>query len=287
MSSQCGHEHISLRNLGWAIFINVTLTIVQLIAGVFSGSLSLIADAIHNLSDAASLVVAYIAEKVSHWPEDKTMTYGYGRAQIIGAFINSLTLIFVALYISYEVVLRFLDPQPIDGWIVVYVASFALVIDLATAKLTHQGSKHNINMRAAFIHNVSDAMASVVVIISGILVILYDFYIFDLLASLLISAYILFQSFGLIKDCLKHLMQGIPEDLNYNDLEKFMKESEGVKGVETLCIWSINDKKRSLQARISFVSDDMAEITMFIAKLKLNLAKEFKIQSSFIEIHHS
>ena len=284
MSFKCEHDHTSLKNLSWAIFINVALTVVQIVAGVLSGSLSLIADAIHNLSDAASLVIAYIAEKVSHWPEDKTMTYGYGRAQIIGAFINSLTLIFVAVYISYEVVLRFLNPQPIDGWIVVYVASFALVIDLATAKLTHQGSKHNINMRAAFIHNISAAMASVVVIISGVLVILFDLYVFDLLASLLISAYILFQSVGLIKDCLKHLMQGLPEDLNYDDVENFILKIDGIRGVKKLFIWSMNDNQRSLQARLEFDTENLSEILKIIDTIKTDLENNFKIQNSIIEI---
>jgi cobalt-zinc-cadmium efflux system protein len=283
MSFNCNHNHVLIKNLFWAIVINLLLTVVQIVAGVLSGSLSLIADAIHNLSDASSLIIAYVAEKISHKPADSKMNYGYGRAQIIGAFVNSLTLIFVGLYIIYEVVLRFLDPKPIDGWMVIVVASIALIIDLLTAKLTHHGSKHNINMKAAFIHNLSDAMASVVVIISGVLVLLYDFYIFDLVASLLISAFILYQSIDLIKDCTKYLMQSVPDDLNYDEIKKTILDIEQIKEIKSLYIWSMNDTQRSLQAQIitSGSTENNPNLLMTIKDLIL---EKFKIQDSTIEL---
>lgn len=284
MSFDCNHDHLSVKNLTWAIFINVLLTVVQITAGILSRSLSLIADAVHNLSDAASLVVALVAEKISHWPKDQKMTYGYGRAQIIGAFINSLTLIAVAFYIVYEVIHRFLNPQAIDGWVVIGVASVALVIDLMTAKLTHYGSKHNINMRAAFIHNVTDAMASLVVIISGVLVVLFDFYVFDLLASLLISAYILYQSVGLVKDCLQHLMQAVPTDIDFEKVKKSFLNFEEVLEIKKLNIWSMNDTQRSLQAEIKIkaISDEDKKILM--TRLKSSFQKDFRIQDSTLEL---
>lgn len=282
MGFKCEHNHISLKKLSLAILINVVLTLVQSITGLLSGSLSLIADAIHNFSDAISLVIAYIAERISHWPENTRMTYGYGRAQIIGAFINSISLIIVSFYLAYEVILRFINPEPIDGWIVVITGFIALVIDLATAKLTHSESHHNLNMKAAFIHNLSDAMASVVVIISGTLALLYDIYIFDLIASLLIAAFIFYQSIDLIKNCLQHLMQATPSDINFEILKKTILEFNEIKEIKSLHIWSMNEKQRSLEACLLLNATNINHQSL-LKNIKIKLHQKFNLQNSTIE----
>ncbi len=284
MGFKCEHNTISLRNLSWAIGINLVLSIVQILAGLLSGSLSLIADAIHNLSDAISLLIAFVAEKISHWPANQDLNFGYGRAQIIGALINSLSLILVAIYIIYEVILRFLEPKPINGWWVIIVASFALVIDLLTAKLTHEGSKHNINMRAAFIHNVTDALASIVVIFSGVLVLLYDFYIFDLLASLLIAGYICYQSIGLIQDCLRHLMQAVPADINYQDVQKTILNCTEIKEIKNLYIWSMNESQIALQAHLILQDHKTINQSELLVRLKKSMLENYKIQMTTFEL---
>lgn len=284
MSFECNHNHTSAKNLALAIVINVLLTVVQVVAGLMSGSLSLVADAIHNLSDASSLFIAYIAERISHWPATPRMPYGYGRAQIIGAFINSLTLIAVAIYIIYEVILRFLNPEPIDGWMVVIVGFVALVIDLFTVKLTHPGSENNINLRAAFIHNLTDALASVVVIISGTLIILFDFYAFDLIASVAISLFILYQSVDLIKNCLNHLMQAFPSDLNHEDIKKEFLTFEDILEVKQLYVWSMNERQKSLQVILKLKNSGHSPL--LISSLKDRLHSKFKIENSTIELNY-
>ena len=164
-----GHHHhhhnleiIGDRRLGFAIIINILLTVAQVIGGVVSGSLSLIADALHNFSDASSLLIAYAARKIGRQPADQLRTFGYQRAEVIAALINLVVLVIVGLYLIYEAIWRFFDPQIITGWAVVIVASIALVIDLATAILTYSMSKDSVNIRAAFIHNVSDALSLVI-----------------------------------------------------------------------------------------------------------------------------
>ncbi len=278
-TTQISHTH-----LFWAIVINVLLTVVQIIAGVFSGSLSLVADAFHNLSDAFSLVIAYTAEKVSLWPKTDKMTYGFGRAKIIGALVNTVALTLIAIYISYEVVIRFYNPKPIDGWIVIGAGFFALVIDLATAKLTHAGSKNNINLRAAFIHNLTDAMASVVVMISGALVLIFNIYIFDLIASLLISAFILYQSMLLLKSCVLILMQATPD---FVDLDKVKSEILKVKNVIDIIdfkIWILSEAELVLDLKIKINSQDITEIFKAKSEVKSTLASNFNIRTSYIEI---
>jgi cobalt-zinc-cadmium efflux system protein len=142
------------------VAINILLTVVQIIGAILSGSLALIPDAIHNLSDALSLVLAFLARKIARRPADDTKTFGYGRAEIVAALINYTTLILLGLYLTYEAVMRLFDPTDIDGWFVVFIAVFALTVDAVTALLTYALSKESMNIRAAFLHNVADALRS-------------------------------------------------------------------------------------------------------------------------------
>lgn len=205
------------------------LTFAQIAGGIFSGSLSLIADALHNFSDAASLVIAYGARRIARRPSDERMTFGYVRAEIVASLINYTTLIVIGLYLVYEAVTRFIAPVPIEGWTVVIVAGIALVIDLITAMLTYTLSKTSMNIRAAFLHNVSDALGSVGVIIAGTLVLLYGWTWIDPAITLMIAAYILWQAFTEIGGSIRILMMAAPEDVNVNELVSDMRSVEGVR----------------------------------------------------------
>lgn len=281
-----GHQHGFITNkkaLFWAILINILLTIAQVVGGLMSGSLSLLADALHNFSDAGSLIIAYIAEKISGLPADEKMTFGYGRAQILGALINSVTLVIVAMYLFYEAFERFRSPQEIDGWMVIGIACVALVIDTLTAWLTHTGSKESVNMKAAFVHNVSDALASIVVIISGALILLYKSYWVDLVATIVISVYILYQSLGLIKNSIKILMQAVPEDLRRSDVSARIKKIDGVYDLHHIHIWQIYEKFRSLEAHIVVKEPSFEKVEKLKASIREVLNKDFKINHSTLE----
>lgn len=172
------HHHIApeagSRRIALAIVINLALTLAQIVGGFLSGSTALIADAIHNLSDASSLGIAYFARRVARRPTDAVMTFGYKRAELVAALINYTTLILIGFYLIYEALMRFLDPTEVAGWIVIIVAGVALLVDVATALLTWRLSKDSLNIRAAFLHNITDALGSVAVIVVGALIVLYD-----------------------------------------------------------------------------------------------------------------
>ena len=139
------------RKVAAAIGVNILLTLVQIAGGILSGSLALIADALHNFSDAASLVIAFAARKIARRKADAKMTFGYDRAEVVAALINYTTLIIVGLYLIYEAVMRFIEPQGVDGWLVVIIAAVALIVDMVTALLTYTLSKTSVNIRAAFL----------------------------------------------------------------------------------------------------------------------------------------
>lgn len=282
-----GHHHhhnleiIGDRRLGFAIIINILLTVAQVIGGVVSGSLSLIADALHNFSDASSLLIAYAARKIGRQPADQLRTFGYQRAEVIAALINLVVLVIVGLYLIYEAIWRFFDPQIITGWAVVIVASIALVIDLATAILTYSMSKDSVNIRAAFIHNVSDALSSVGVIIVGALILLFQWYWTDTLITLLIAGYVLYQATLLLPKTIHILMEGAPENINVNDVVRAMEAVEGVSNVHHVHLWQLDEHRNALEAHV--VIHNFSETESIKQLLKSEIEKKFSILHSTLE----
>ncbi|PZU79025.1 MAG: cation transporter [Rhizobium sp.] len=258
------------RRIGWAILVNMLLTFAQIAGGIISGSLSLIADALHNFSDAASLVIAFGARRIARRPADNSMTFGYVRAEIVAALINYTTLIVVGLYLLYEAVMRFLQPEPIEGWIVVIVAGIALIIDVVTAMLTYAMSKSSMNIRAAFLHNVADALGSVGVIIAGTLVLIYEWTWIDPAITLLIAGYILWQAFSEIGSSVRVLMMATPDGIDIYSVVEDLRAIEGVEDVHHVHVFAIDEGHNALEAHLviggsSFT--DMARVKRHARKL--------------------
>ncbi|MBL1274596.1 MAG: cation transporter [Ectothiorhodospiraceae bacterium] len=280
------HSHHNVETMGdqpllVAIAINMVLTLAQVVGGILSGSLSLIADALHNFSDANSLLIALVARKIGRQPPDAFKTFGYKRAEVIAALINLVTLVLIGFYLIYEALWRFYTPQEIEGWIVVMVAGVALVIDLATAMLTYSMSKNSLNMRAAFLHNVSDALASVGVIVAGSLILLYGWYWTDTVMTLIIAGYVLYQAATMLPTTIHILMQGTPESLTIDEVITAMEEVEGVCNVHHVHIWQIDEHHNSLEAHV--VINDFAETEPIKTAVKAELDRQFSISHSTLE----
>ncbi len=280
-----GHAHdveaLGDRRLGWAIAINMLLTLAQIVGGIVSGSLALIADALHNFSDAASLLIAWVARRIGRQPPDRFKTFGYKRAEVIAALINLVTLVIVGLYLIYEALWRMVEPQVIEGWTVVIVAGVALVIDVATAVLTYTMSRHSMNIRAAFLHNVSDALASVGVIIAGSLILLYEWYWSDTLLTLLIAGYVLYQAATMLPQTIHILMQGTPEDISVDEVIASMERVQGVSNVHHLHIWQLDEHENALEAHV--VITDFNHTEQIKRTLKSELERRFSITHSTLE----
>jgi len=284
-----GHDHhhhhdietMGDRRLTTAIVINLLLTLAQVIGGIVSGSLALIADALHNFSDAASLLIAVVARKIGRQPADRFKTFGYKRAEVIAALINLVTLVLVGLYLIYEALWRVFESQVIEGWMVVIVASIALVIDVVTAILTYTMSKRSMNIRAAFLHNVSDALASVGVIIAGSLILLYDWYWVDTMLTLLIAGYVLYQAATLLPKTIHILMEGAPENIPLEDVIHVMEHVEGVLNVHHVHLWQLDEHKNALEAHV--IVTDFGETEQIKIALKSELEIKFSIIHSTLE----
>lgn len=254
MSAHHGHHHhhheAGDRKVFWAILVNLALTVAQIVGGVLAGSLSLIADALHNFSDAISLIIAFAARRIARRPPDETMTFGYARAEVVAALINYTTLIVVGLYLVYEAMLRFYEPEPVAGWMIVIIAAVALAIDLVTAALTYTLSKESMNIRAAFLHNVADALGSVAVIVAGTIIILSGWDIVDPIVTILIAGYILWMAFTEIGGTIRLLMLAAPVGTDIRELVAAMEAVDGVEGVHHLHLWQIDENDVALEAHV-------------------------------------
>lgn len=178
----------------------------------------------------------------------------------------------------------FLHPQPVDGWVVIIVAGVALVIDALTAFLTYKGAKDSVNIRAAFVHNVSDALASVVVIIAGSVILLMGWHWVDLVATVLISVYILYQSYFLIRECLSVLMQGVPPDIDVNQVREELQKVGPIVDVHHIHIWQLHEAFRSIEAHLVLNAESLDELEKIKQAAKQVLREKFRITHSTLEI---
>lgn len=281
-----GHHHhgeVSEKTVKYLLIsfiINMLLSVVEIVGGIIAGSVSLIGDALHNTSDAFSILIAVIAFKIGRKKADHKYTYGFKRAEIIGGFLNLILLFISGVYLIVEGIGRLISPEPIEGGIIIWVSVLALIIDAATAKLSHHGSEHNTNMRMVFLHNLADALGSVGVIISGLFVVWLNIYWIDGLVALMIAAYMIYQSVLSFPKVVNILMNAAPDGLDLAAVEKALLKIDGVRDVHHLHVWSVNENDVSLECHI--VADNL-ELVQTAAKL---LNKEFGITHCNIQIEN-
>ncbi len=283
-----GHHHVDPdagdRRVFAAIAVNMALTVAQVIGGMISGSLALIADALHNFSDAVSLIIAFTARRIARRPRDEDMTFGYGRIEVVAALINYTTLIIIGLYLLYEAALRFADPQPVAGWTIVIVAGIALVVDVVTALLTYTMSKSSVNIRAAFLHNVADALGSVAVIVAGTVILLYDWRLVDPIVTVLIAGYILWQSVREIGPVVRILVLGSPPEIETRQVLNAVREVDGVTDTHHAHFWLLDEHQAALDAHVVIAAGRWDEADAIKERIKVSLRDRFDIAHTTLEL---
>lgn len=233
-----------------AFVLNLGLSLAEMAGGLLSGSVALIADGAHNLSDAASLGLAWWARRIARRPCDGRMTFGYGRAEAVSALVNYVALIVVSLSLMGEGLWRLFSPPEVAGLPVMALAGLALAVNLATVALTWAMAKASMNIRAAFIHNVSDAATSVVVIVTGGLIWAFGWHLADPIATILVSGWILWQTQAELRPVIRLLMLGTPEGLAAETVLGRIGAVEGVEEVHHLHLWMIDEHEASVEAHL-------------------------------------
>lgn len=280
-----GTEDVSDSVLLWCIIVNLGLSVFEFVGGVIAGSVALMADAAHNTNDAAALLIAYIARKISKKGADAKYTFGYRRAELIGAMIQLTALILVGLYLVYEAVRRIVEPEPLLGGWIMAAAGVAVVVDVVTAWLLWAMSKGSLNVKAAFLHNLTDAGASVAVLIGGATIYWLDWSWVDPLISLGIAGYILYMSFGLLKKTSRILMEGTPPELSLDEIKKALEDLDGVENVHHIHVWELDEHHRALEAHIVIGENrSMEALESLKAAVKEHLDERFSITHSTLEM---
>ena len=287
------HDHAHMepkegdRRVAIAIWANGLLTVAQVVGGILSGSLALIADAIHNFSDMASLVIAFGARKIARRPADAKMTFGYGRVEIVAALINYTSLIIIGLYLVYEGAMRFANPVPIEGWTVVILGGVALFIDTLTAILTYSMQKGSVNIRALFLHNLSDALASVAVIVGGVLLLLYDVRWVDPAITIGIAAYILWLAFTEIGGPIRTLMLGSPPDMDTDAVIAAIEDIDGVEELHHAHFWQMQEHQAALDTHVVIEDARWDDLERIKEDIKTRLEEAFDISHSTLEFERA
>ncbi|HVV48648.1 MAG TPA: cation diffusion facilitator family transporter [Polyangia bacterium] len=242
------HEHSDVaargsanprRRLVAALALTATFMVVEVLAGFWSGSLALLSDAGHMLTDAGALGLAIWAQKLGERPRSDRKTFGYRRAEILAAAANNIVLGAAAVAVIVEAIRRFTAPHPIQGAPMLIVACVGLAINLLSAWILSRGAGHDLNLRAAAAHVAADAAGSVAAIVAAVLILTLGWTVSDPIASILISLLILVGAWRLLREATNVLMQGVPPGIDVSALERLAGETPGVREVHDLHVWSI------------------------------------------------
>ncbi len=250
------HHEVNAKTISYlfiSFLINIVLSLVELIAGIVAGSVALIGDALHNTSDAFSILIAIFAYKIGRKKANNHFTFGFKRAEIIGGFVNLILLFISGVYLLVEGIGKLISPQAIDGSLIVWVSVLALVVDGVTARLSHHDAHHNSNMKMLFLHNVADALGSVGVIVSGLCVMYFGWLFIDGVVALAIAAYMIFQSIVSFPKFVRILMNAVPDNISVDDVKEAILSVQDVRNVHHIHLWSVSENDVSVECHI--VSD--------------------------------
>jgi cobalt-zinc-cadmium efflux system protein len=240
----------SIQGLRRALLITATWFFIELIGGLYSNSLALMADAGHMLTDLAALALSLFALKVAALPATHRKTFGYRRAEILAALANGLFLVLIACYILYTAYQRFLSPPAVKSGTMLIIAVTGLIANLVTAALLYRSQHDNLNVRSAFLHVMSDTLGSVGAIIAGIAMIQWQWYAADPIVSVVVSALILFGSWHLIVESVDVLLEGTPQHLNIKDILADLGNTDGVISIHDLHVWSITSGMPAMSCHV-------------------------------------
>ena len=274
------HDHGNLTGIKLiiAIILNILITLFQVVGGLISGSLALLTDALHNFSDVLALIISWVANVLSRKKSTAEKTFGYKRAEIIAAMINSGTLVVIAVFLSIEAIKRFYTPREVESFWVIILAAMSIAFNGFSVLLLSRDAKKNMNMKSVYLHLLTDMLTSVAVLIGGIAIRYTAVTWIDPALSIGIAIYLIYSSFSLLMDTLKVLMQFTPEGLSIEEIEKRICRMEHIENLHHIHIWQLDDHQIHFEAHVGFSNDlVLSEIQKILSDIKEILHNEFGI----------
>jgi len=257
--------------------MNLIIPAVQIAGGVVAGSVALISDALHNLSDFTSALIGYFAVRIGERPSNKKLTFGYRRIEVIAAIVNIVLLYASCVYIALEGWARFRDPRPVRGSIVVAVALIGFIANMVSVKILHSEAHSNLNIRSVFLHIMTDAMTSLAVVFIGIVWIFQPWYWLDPVVSWVIVVMILYSGWDILRKAFRMLMNAAPPDLDITEIRETLLDLGMIKDVHHIHLWSISEKEVALAAHIVVPDQMLSDVDRIAEKIREVLFRRFRI----------
>jgi cobalt-zinc-cadmium efflux system protein len=275
-------RHSETRRLRWALAITLLYFFAELIAGFLTNSLALISDAGHMLSDIGAIGLSLFAFHMARRPATEQSTYGFHRFEILAALFNGLTLWLIVGVIFAAAYQRLFDPPAVESFGMMIVAVAGLCVNLIAAAILHGGHSHNLNLRGAFLHVVSDAIGSVGAIVAGAVMLTTGWYLADPLVSVFIGILILFSSWSLVKESLSVLMQAVPKGIRLDDVRETIESVDGVSKVHDLHVWAVTSDIYTLSAHA--VVENGGDFHQVLNGIEDTLKTRFNIEHTTIQL---
>ncbi len=286
--SEHHHHEVSGKNLFITIVLNIIITIAQIIGGIFSGSLALLSDAMHNFSDVVALFISYFANRLASRPNSENQTFGYKRAEILATLFNASVLIGIAIFLIVEAFHKFYHPEAINSIWVIGLGTLSIILNTASVLLVKDDAHDNMNIRAAYLHLLTDVMTSVAVVMGGVLMYYFGLFWIDSLISLLIALYLIWASVGLLKESSAILMQFTPKEIDIEKVVALIKEEEEIEGVHHIHVWRLDDHRIHFEAHLDFKEDlKLSESNRVVKLLEQKLHDNFEIEHSTLQCEYN
>lgn len=279
------HKHeVKAENLVYSILLNLLIMVAQIVGGIISGSLALISDALHNFSDVLSLVFSLVAHKLSRRKASIDQTFGLKRAELIAAFVNAATLIIVAFILIYGAVERFFHPHEIKSNLVIWLAVLGIAVNGLSVILLKKDADHNLNMKSAYLHLLTDMMASVAVLVGGLLMKFYGWFWVDSVMTILIAVYLIVVGYDLIKKATKMLMLFTPEHIDIKEIVREVHKVPGAGKLHHIHVWHLNEEEIHLEAHLDCPEDfTLTQFDEVLHRIELVLFENFGINHITIQ----
>ncbi|MFN0156359.1 MAG: cation diffusion facilitator family transporter, partial [Gaiella sp.] len=283
-----GHAHATGATRGpllVALVLNLAFTACEAVAGFWAGSLALLADAGHNLSDVVALAIAYGASVLAARPPTPRRSFGFRRAEILAAFVNALTLVVVAVWVAVEAIRRFGETQEVNGGWVIAVAAIGIAVNLGGAAVLMRGAATNLNVRAAFVHLAGDAAGSVLVIVAGVLIAAFAWTVADPITGLVLAFLILASAWGVLRDSTRILMEQTPPGRDVEEIGRAILSVPGVRSYHDLHVWAIDSGFDALSAHVLVAAGEDCHACR--QQVEVALRDRFGLTHTTLQVDHA
>ncbi len=284
MKECCGHDHdhISGVKVFWVALFNLVITITEFIGGILSGSLALVSDATHNLSDTASIVLSYVGIKISAREKTEKKSFGYKRAEIIIAFINASVLMGICIYLLFEAYERFNNPVDIDSTLMITIAVIGLAANLISVLLLHSHAHTSMNIKAAYLHMLGDTLSSVGVVGGALAIKFWGLYWIDPLITVLVAVYVMYESWKIVKRSVDILMQS-SADLDFEAISKDISAIPDVINIHHVHTWYSNERTIYFEAHVSICDILISQTRPVLQKIEHILKEKYGVSHITIQ----